>query len=364
MSLNNEHPCSARSCSASRGGCCTASDGKHRASTPTLPTPQQSLQRCGDQLVSCGWLFAGLAVALLYLFGRARREPHRGPRRARSTSRGPRLFHGQLACFDSPIASDVAARGHGTSAPWTPALGDPRRPVLRAGAGHEAQRWFLPPLLIITPDRHLPICAGLQLPRIPSSSSRWPSSGRSSPRHWPWLWFDTYRTSRTYFGSTCTTPTTTSIPRDELGVCRRTRSAIVRHDALPPPDGDARARPLRLWLYIARRSGGGEPRHPSLGRPPTTLRFRYGAARLAAAGPGARPPWHAVLPERALPLALIAMPRRRSSAGPSTGCPPILSWRCSRGRVSRLVAGGRARARCSAASSRCSWRCGRAEALR
>ena len=152
-----------------------------------------------------GWLFAGLAVAFLYLFG-ARIES-----RTAGLAAGflyltiPRVFfHGQLACFDSPIATMWLMVVYAyfrslTQAKWGVYAGL----IFGLALATKHNAWFIPFLLllhylmVVWPDVSL---RPLHLPRLPLVFL---SMAILGPlvfyAHWPWLWFDTVHHLKDYF---------------------------------------------------------------------------------------------------------------------------------------------------------------------
>lgn len=151
-----------------------------------------------------GWLLTGLALALIYLFGVHIDSRMAGLTAALAYITLPRLFfHGQLACFDSGIATMsllvVYAYLRGLSeARWALLAGVAFG--LALATKHNA--WFLPPLLLIHyvvvvwPDCSL---RPLSLPRIPLV---FVSMALIGPllfwAHWPWLWVDTFARVQEY----------------------------------------------------------------------------------------------------------------------------------------------------------------------
>lgn len=153
-----------------------------------------------------GWIFTALGVALLYLFGVRIDSRLAGVAAALLYITIPRaFFHGQLACFDAPIATCWLAVVYAyvrslSSARWGVLAGVAFGVAL--ATKHNA--WFLPPLLlihyllVIRPDISL---RPLRLPRVPLAFI---SMAVLGPlifwAHWPWLWFDTVDHLQRYFG--------------------------------------------------------------------------------------------------------------------------------------------------------------------
>ena len=153
-----------------------------------------------------GWLFVGLAAAILYLFGVRIESRLAGLGAALLYVTLPHVFfHGQLAAFDSPIATMWLL----TVYAYVRSLERARWGILAGiifgltlATKHNA--WFLPPLLllhylvVVRPDLSL---RPLQLPRIPLAFVAMLFLGPLVFwAHWPWLWFDTVNHLKGYFG--------------------------------------------------------------------------------------------------------------------------------------------------------------------
>jgi len=151
------------------------------------------------------WLFAGLAAAILYLFGLRIESRTAGLTAALLYLTIPRLFfHAQLACFDSPIATMWLL----TVYAYFRSLEKARWAVLAGvcfglalATKHNA--WFIPALLVlhyligVWPDVSL---RPLRLPRVPLVFICMAILGPLVFwAHWPWLWFDTIPHLKGYF---------------------------------------------------------------------------------------------------------------------------------------------------------------------
>jgi Dolichyl-phosphate-mannose-protein mannosyltransferase len=153
-----------------------------------------------------GWLFTALCVALIFIFGVRIESRTAGLAAALLYITIPRVFfHGQLACFDSAVTTMWLMVVYA----YFRSLEKARWAVIAAvlfglalATKHNA--WFIPALLlihylmVIWPDLSL---RPLRLPRIPLVFI---SMAILGPlvflAHWPWLWFDTVKHLKSYFG--------------------------------------------------------------------------------------------------------------------------------------------------------------------
>ncbi|MCA9671493.1 MAG: glycosyltransferase family 39 protein [Myxococcales bacterium] len=155
-----------------------------------------------------GWLFTGLAVALLYLFGLRIGGRACGLSAALLYITIPRVFfHGQLACFDSPITTMWLLVCYGY---FRSLSGEKKRWAIYTGVffglalATKHNAWFLPPLLLIHylavvwPDLSL---RPLRLPRVALVFIAMAVLGvLVFWAHWPMLWTDPIKHLRWYFG--------------------------------------------------------------------------------------------------------------------------------------------------------------------
>ena len=351
-SLNNEHPVLCKILFGVSWRLLHGFDGKHPGFHPNpYPRPQSSLQLMSE--ISAfrlpGWLFAGLAVALLYLFGARVESRVAGLAAAALYITIPRVFfHGQLACFDSPISTMWLLVVYA----YFRSLDSPRWGVLAGvcfglalATKHNA--WFLPPLLVlhylivIWPDLSL---RPLQLPRIPLVFVAMAVLGPLVfLAHWPWLWFDTWRHLKDYFGF-------------HLHHSYYNIEYLGTNWGLPPhpisypfgmtlytvPTVTLLLAAAGLWVYARAPILVAISRVIRRLRPPADdLRFRYGARRSwVRPGQGLDPRLGTLFLLNALfPLALIAMPSTPIFGGTKHWLPayPFLALLAGVA-VSRLVA--------------------------
>jgi hypothetical protein len=208
--LNNEHPVLCKMLFGVSWRVFHGFDGKHGVTFhPTAyPRPQKSLDLLSEisAFRAPGWLFAGLCVALLYLFGVRIESRTAGLVAALAYITIPRVFfHGQLACFDGPITTMwlfvVYAYFRALErARWAVLAGV----IFGLALATKHNAWFIPPLLVlhylivIWPDVSL---RPLQLPRVPLVFLCMAIVGPLVfLAHWPWMWFDTWAHLKGYFG--------------------------------------------------------------------------------------------------------------------------------------------------------------------
>jgi len=152
-----------------------------------------------------GWLFTGLCVALLYLFGLRIEGRLTGITAALLYITIPRVFfHGQLACFDSAVSTMWLL----TVYAYFRSLEHARWGVyaglifgLALATKHNA--WFIPALLLL--HYLMVVWSDVSLrpfhpPRIPLVFLAMALLGPLVfLLHWPWLWFDTVNHLKGYF---------------------------------------------------------------------------------------------------------------------------------------------------------------------
>jgi len=207
FAINNEHPVLCKVLFGISWRAFHGFDGTHPNFHPNqYPRKHKSLALLSEVSAfrAPGWLLTGLAVALLYLFGVRIESRTAGLCAALAYLTLPRLFfHGQLACFDSPIATM-----------WLLVVYAYLRALERARWGilcgvlvglalatkHNA--WFLPPLLllhyltVVWPDVSL---RPFRPPRIALLFLAMAILGLGIfVAHWPWLWFDTIKHFKDY----------------------------------------------------------------------------------------------------------------------------------------------------------------------
>jgi hypothetical protein len=153
-----------------------------------------------------GWLFTGLCVALIYIFGLRMEGRVAGLSAALLYVTIPRIFfHGQLACFDSAVTTMwlfvVYAYFRSLErARWGVVAGL----VFGLALATKHNAWFIPALLLIHylmvvwPD------VSLRPLRPPRVALVFVAMAILGPlvflAHWPWLWFDTVAHLKGYFG--------------------------------------------------------------------------------------------------------------------------------------------------------------------
>jgi hypothetical protein len=203
--VNREHPVLLKSLFAVSWHLLHRSEAAlEQAPGSRAPPPKSSLDAISAFRLP-GWLFTAFGVALIYLFGVRIEGRTAGLAAALLYITIPRVFfHGQLACFDSPIATCWLLVVYCyyrslCSARWGLIAGIAFGIAL--ATKHNA--WFIPPLLIIHylvvvwPDLSL---RPLALPRIPLALVAMALLGPLIfYAHWPWLWFDTVEHLRWYF---------------------------------------------------------------------------------------------------------------------------------------------------------------------
>jgi hypothetical protein len=201
-SINNEHPVLCKALFGISWRIFHGFDGSHPGFHPNpYPRRHQSLDLLSEisAFRAPAWLLTGLAVALLYLFGVRIESRTAGLCAALAYITIPRLFfHGQLACFDSPIATlwlfTVYAYLRALErARWAVLAGL----LLGLALATKHNAWFLPPLLllhyltVVWPDVTL---RPFRPPRIPLVFVAMAILGPAIfVLHWPWLWFDTVK---------------------------------------------------------------------------------------------------------------------------------------------------------------------------
>jgi hypothetical protein len=210
FALNNEHPVLCKLLFGISWRALHGFDGKRGAGfhPNQYARPHKSLRLMTETSAfrAPGWLFAGLAAALLYLLGVRVESRLAGLTAALAYVTIPHIFfHGQLACFDSPIATMWLL----TVYAYLRALERARWAILAGicfglalATKHNA--WFLPPLLclhylvVVWPDVTL---RPFRPPRIPLVFVAMAVLGPLVfLAHWPWLWFDTWAHLKEYFG--------------------------------------------------------------------------------------------------------------------------------------------------------------------
>lgn len=200
-SINNEHPVLAKVLFGLSWRIFHGYNGQRGAGfhPVSFPRPHKTLNLLSE--ISAfrlpAWVFTGLAVVLIYLFGVRIESRKAGLVAALLFITLPRLFfHGQLACFDSPMVTMWLAVVYAyyrslESAKWGIYAGI----IFGLALATKHNAWFIPALLlihyliVIGPDLSL---RPLQLPRIPLVFLAMAILGPLVfLAHWPWLWFDT-----------------------------------------------------------------------------------------------------------------------------------------------------------------------------
>jgi hypothetical protein len=207
--INNEHPVLCKVLFGISWRVFHGFDGTHPAFHPNpYPRKHESLGLLSEVSAfrAPAWLFAGFAVALLYLFGVRIESRMAGLCAALGYLTIPHVFfHGQLACFDSPIATMWLLVVYA----YLRALERARWAILAGlclglalATKHNA--WFLPPLLllhylvVVWPDVTL---RPFRPPRIALLFVAMAILGPALfVAHWPWLWFDTLKHFGEYVG--------------------------------------------------------------------------------------------------------------------------------------------------------------------
>ena len=269
-------------------------------------------------------LFAGLLIAMVYLFARRFVPwPAAAAAAVLALAQPHYFFHAPIACFDAPITTMAFAVGF---AYWkslrSPRWGHRLRRGLRHRARRQAQRLADADL----PGRALPVDAARRS-RAPPAPPRIPLAFVSMAMlgpiifflHWPWLWHGAVARTRSFTSTaTCSTSTTTSSTSARTGTTRRPRPRDKLLRATFPFVSTGLTVPvttlaLALWggAVLWRRRRGA----PVLEDGPAEAPPRIGAAQLAAPRRRRRPRAGAFLAVQIFgPLACWPCRRRRSSA--------------------------------------------------
>jgi hypothetical protein len=321
FALNNEHPVLCKALSGVSWRIFHGYDGKRGAGfhPSAYAGPQKSLALLSE--ISAfrlpGWLFAGLAVALLYLFGARIESPGAGLFAGLLYLTIPRLFfHGQLACFDSPMATMWLATVYAyyrslERARWGIAAGL----IFGLALATKHNAWFVPAALLlhyvitVWPDVSL---RPFHPPRVPLVFVAMALLGPLVfLAHWPWMWWSTAQHLRGYLAFHLHhSYYNIEYLGTNLGEPPLPASYPFVMTLFTVPTVTLLLALAGLWLYLRAPVLEALGRFLPLKRPPVDDRFRYPARRSwLRPGQGLDPRlgWLLFL-NTAVPLVVIALP--------------------------------------------------------